>query len=98
MIELKAIIGARKGKIGDHNSSAIVSHLGVASKTCEDNGYDTNSDRLSSFFPGLVKLGRGKNLYIHANLTDLDGFYIYLSQNGFVLRDSRIKMLDDKVE
>ena len=47
MIELKAIIGARKGKIGDHNSSAIVSHLGVASKTCEDNGYGTNSDRLS---------------------------------------------------
>jgi len=93
MIELKAIIGKRESKIGDYNSSSIVSHLGVIGKTYEDNGYDTNSDRLSGFFPRDVKLGKGKNVYIHADLIDLDLFYRYLSNSGFVLRDSRIKVL-----
>ena len=98
MIELKAIIGARRGRIGDYNSSSIVSHLGVVGKIHEDCGHDTNNDKITNIGCDFVEQGRGQNLYIHANLTDLDEFYRYLSKNKFVIRDSKINVLDDKLE
>jgi hypothetical protein len=99
-MELRAIIGKKTGKMGDYNSGRIVSHLStIGTLFHEYNGYNTNVTKLIDFYIIEEELkrkdypGKGENLYIHvSNLIDPQDFYHYLSQNGFVLRDSKINL------
>ncbi|MFH1607834.1 MAG: hypothetical protein ABIA78_01750 [archaeon] len=93
-MELKAIIGRDKKKIGDWNSSSIISHLyAIGAKLHRDNGFDTNVGLVDEFsISKAVPNGKGKNVYIHASeLKDASEFYSYLTGRGFVIRDSKLK-------
>lgn len=99
-MELQAIIGKVRGRIEDFNASSIVSHLYATdqARAHADNGCETNIDKLADCLrkDNLLDISKavphntGRNVYIHVGITNPQKFFRYLSNQGYVVRDSKL--------